>query len=239
MAGRQSTPTPGASSLLPAQDATGPTLALFDLDRTLLPGSSLLALGRALVDEGVVGRRTLARAALRDARYRRRGASDADAERVRGRALEAVTGLERSSFVDLVSRVGGRLAQTVAPGARMLLDRHLAAGDFCVVLSASPHELVEAVCTVLGAHRAIGTRAAVADGRFTGELDGPFCYGAGKLTRLRGALGPVDLQDAWAYADSRSDLPLLSACGHPVAVNPDRALRNVAIANGWPVINVA
>ncbi|MEY2571670.1 MAG: hypothetical protein QOE63_2020 [Acidimicrobiaceae bacterium] len=121
----------------------------------------------------------------------------------------------------------------------MLLEHHLAAGDFCVVLSASPHELVEVIGASLGAHRAIGTRAAVTDGYLTGELDGPFCYGPGKLARLRNALGPVDLHDAWAYADSRSDLPLLQACGHPVAVNPDRALRKVAARHEWPVITVS
>ena len=107
------------------------------------------------------------------------------------------------------------------------------------MLSASAQDLVEVVCAGLGAHRAVGTRGAVADGRFTGELEGAFCYGAGKLVRLREALGPVELRTAWAYADSRSDLPLLEACGHPVAVNPDRALRGVARSKGWPVVRVA
>jgi len=104
------------------------------------------------------------------------------------------------------------------------------------VLSASPQELVEAIVAALGAHRGVGTRATVEDGRFTGGLDGPFCYGAGKLDRLVADVGPVDLRHAFAYADSASDLPVLLACGHPVAVNPDRGLRAVAEQRGWPVL---
>ena len=76
------------------------------------------------------------------------------------------------------------------------------------------------------------------DGRFTGRLDGPFCYGAGKLERLTAALGPVDLAAAYAYADSGSDVPLLEACGNPVAVRPDRRLRAVALSHGWPIIRL-
>jgi HAD superfamily hydrolase (TIGR01490 family) len=132
--------------------------------------------------------------------------------------------------------VAGRLAADVGPSARFLLDHHRGAGDFCVLLSSSPQELVGLVGRELGMHRSIGTRAAVADGRYTGDLDHPFCYGAGKVEALRLALGDVGLRGAFAYADSASDLPLLRACGHPVAVNPDRTLRRVAGRFGWPVL---
>ena len=85
---------------------------------------------------------------------------------------------------------------------------------------------------------AIGTRGAVVDGVYTGELDGPFCYGPGKveamleLARWEG----LDLGQCYAYSDSPSDLPMLSAVGHPVAVNPDGKLERHARANGWPVV---
>jgi phosphoserine phosphatase len=102
-----------------------------------------------------------------------------------------------------------------------------------VLLSASPHELVERIDRDLGVHRSIGSNAEI-----TGGLEGPLCYGPGKLDALQQALGDVDLDRAFAYADSASDLPLLRACGHPVAVNPDRALRRVAHAAGWPVLSL-
>jgi HAD superfamily hydrolase (TIGR01490 family) len=132
--------------------------------------------------------------------------------------------------------VAARLALTVCPAARFLLDRHLTSGDSCVLLSSSLQELVERVGRLLGMHRSIGTRATVANGRYTGGLDHSPCYGPGKLEALRLALGDVDLQEAFAYADSAGDLALLRACGHPVAVNPDRTLHRVAREEGWPIL---
>jgi len=219
--------------------ASAGNLAIFDLDRTLVPRSSLIALGQAMAQRGLVRRRALALAVLRDVRFARRGASDGDIREARDRALATVAGMERTRLIPVANEVAEGLVSGLRPGARLLLDRHLAPGDFCVVLSASPHELVEAISMRLGAHRGIGTRAEVVDGRFTGKLDGPLCYGAGKLDRLTAELGAVDLGGAWAYADSVSDLPLLEACGHPVAVNPDRRLRAIAQHRGWPVVAVA
>jgi HAD superfamily hydrolase (TIGR01490 family) len=192
-----------------------------------------------MASAGLVSRRRLAAAAVQEARYRRRGSIDAEVLDVRDEALEHIAGLERSTLLELAERVAEELAAEVTTGARFLLDRHLAAGDFVVVLSASPQELVEAIVARLGAHRAVGTRAEVVDGRYTGRLVGPLCYGAAKIDRLEQDIGKVDLAEAWAYADSSSDLPLLVACGHPVAVNPDRRLEAVARRRRWPVLSVA
>jgi HAD superfamily hydrolase (TIGR01490 family) len=142
-------------------------------------------------------------------------------------------------LVELAATAGRTVAGRAYPGARWLLRQHVDAGDFCVILSAAPQELVEVVAAALGAHRAVGSRGAVSDGKMTGELDGPFCYGMGKLARLAAEVGPVDMSTACAYADSASDLPLLRACGYPVAVNPDRRLRQAADAGSWPVLRFA
>ena len=126
----------------------------------------------------------------------------------------------------------------MSPAARALVDQHLSAGHFCLVLSASPQEVVDVVTERLGLHPGIGTRAEVRDGHYTGGLEGDLCYGSGKLVRLRESIGLVDLGDAWAYADSSSDRPLLDAVGHPVAINPDRGLRRHANRHGWPVFDL-
>lgn len=226
------------ATTLPLPDPRTQRVALFDLDRTLLRGSSLVALGRALLDAGVVPRRTIAGAAVRDLAYRRRGATDRQVARVRDQALAAVAGVRRDDLLDVAHRVVPHLVRSVSPAARSLVERHQQAGDFCVVLSASPQELVEALAHRLGIPRGIGTRGEVRDGVLTGRLDGPFCYGAGKLARLSLALGEVDLPRAWAYADSASDLPVLRSSGHPVAVNPDRTLAREAAVRGWPVLHL-
>jgi HAD superfamily hydrolase (TIGR01490 family) len=228
-----------ASPPVPVVPMPGSNLAIFDLDRTLHPGSSLVDLGRVLVAEGHVRRRVLLSAAIEHRRFKRRGADDQQVDGVRDRALAAVRGVRREPLLELTSEVAERVVARVTPAARAVLRAHLASGDFVVVLSASPQELVEHVAHALDAHRGIGTRGEIHDGRFTGRVDGAFCYGSGKLARLREALGPVDLTDAWAYADSLSDEPLLAACGHPVAVNPDRGLLAVAQAKGWPILRFA
>ncbi len=85
----------------------------------------------------------------------------------------------------------------------------------------------------------VGTWAEVVEGRYTGLLAAPFCHGSGKLLRLEQVLGWRDLEQATAYADSASDLPVLRACGSPVAVNPDRVLRAVATSAHWPILDLS
>lgn len=214
----------------------GSRLAVFDLDRTLLPGSSLMLLAQALQRAGVLSRRHLLAYAARDAAFARRGEGGSTAARILAGLLGTVAGQEAAPVLEVAGTLGEELAGAAYPAGRRLLEQHLGAGDFCVVVSAGPRELVEVAARALGAHRAVGTRAEVLDGRFTGRLDGPFCHGRGKLARLWIDLGTADLSEAAAYSDSASDLPLLRAAGRPVAVNPDRHLRKVAAAAGWPVL---
>ncbi len=219
-----------------AQPPIGCGVAVFDLDRTLLQGSSLMALGRAMARRGMVSRLRLVGALAQERRFRQRGLRDASIAGLRDGALRHVAGLDRSVLLERAREVGSALAHEVSPGAALVIRRHLAAGDSVVILSASPQELVEAVARGLGADCGIGTRAEVRNGRFTGELDGPFCYGPGKVGRLVAELGSQVLVNAAAYADSTSDLPLLESCCEPVAVNPDRQLLRVAEHRNWPVL---
>lgn len=228
------------SALRPPRTRTQPVraVAIFDLDRTLVPGSSLMELGRALADRKVIQRTAVARHAVRAAGFARRGMADSRIARLRESLLAAAADRDQEQLASVAREVGPEIASSAYPAARWLMARHKAAGDTCVVLSASPQELVEAVGHALGADRAVGTRTEVVDGRLTGRLDGPFCHGPGKLERLEAELGPLDLAGATAYADSGSDLPLLASCGRPVAVNPDRRLRQAATSAGWPVLRL-
>ena len=212
-------------------------LAIFDLDRTLVRGSSLARLARGLSEARLLRRSDLAGHLARDAIFAAKGLGPAATERLRASLLRAAAGVERAPLVEVVDRVAPVIAGSVFAGARWMLDRHLAEGHEVVVLSSSPQELVSAVAARLDSSiTAIGTVAEVVDGRYTGLLAAPFCHGAGKLERLQQELGPRDLTDATAYADAASDLPVLRSCGAPVAVNPDRGLREVAAAEGWPIV---
>jgi HAD superfamily hydrolase (TIGR01490 family) len=216
------------------------SLAVFDLDRTLVAGSSLARFARALGEDGVLRRRHLAGHLLREAVFAARGLGPAALDRLRTSLLHSATGLEREPLLDVAHRIGPAIAAEVFPGARWLLDRHLADGHEVVVLSSSPQELVSAVAAALDPTIVpVGTWAEVVDGRYTGLLAAPFCHGPGKLLRLEQVLGWRDLDGATAYADSASDLPLLRACGSPVAVNPDRGLRAVAAASRWPLLDLS
>ncbi|MDQ3932311.1 MAG: HAD-IB family hydrolase [Actinomycetota bacterium] len=222
--------------LSPIVGKHGYHIAIFDLDRTLLPGSSLVCLGRALVREEVIERRHLLRHVLWGPLFSRLGLGDDRISRLRESLLSIAAGREHADLLSVIGSLAPNLASRLYPAARWLVGHHLDAGHFCVLLSSAPQELVEAVSTQLGTHRGLGTRPEVVDGRLTGRLSGPFCYGAGKLERLLAELGDVDFANASAYSDSASDLPLLSACGRPVAVNPDRHLRHVARTAGWPIL---
>ena len=202
----------------------------------MIKGSSLSLYGRELVRRGLVPRSTVARHLLLELAFQRRGVGAARIDRLVATLLDAAAGRTAAPLLEAARSMGAALAGEVAPAARFLLQRHLDAGDFCIVLSASPHELVDAVTVALGAHRAVGTRIEVVDGVLTGRLDGPFCYGTGKLEGLEREVGRLDLATATAYADSGSDLPLLERCGTAVAVNPDAELRRWAAREGWPVV---
>ena len=126
----------------------------------------------------------------------------------------------------------------IRPEARRLVDLHRHAGRATYIVSAAPQEIVEPLATSLGMTGGIGTRGKVVDGAYTGELDGPFCYGRGKVDAIRelARWDGLDLAQCYAYSDSASDLPMLEAVGHPVAVNPDAKLERHARMHGWPVV---
>ena len=214
------------------------TAAFFDLDRTLIAGSSAFVFGRAARDAGLVRTRDFLEDALRAVWFRLAGASDEVAEAARNRMLSAVTGVRHQDLVDLNDMVLPELLGLIRPEARALLEHHRAAGRETWIVSASPAEIVEPLAHALSMTGGIGTRGEVMDGVCTGRLDGPFCYGTGKaeaVSRLAYERG-IDLTNSWAYSDSVSDVPMMEIVGNAVAVNPDQRLAELAAERGWPVV---
>jgi HAD superfamily hydrolase (TIGR01490 family) len=217
---------------------SGPSAAFFDLDRTLISGSSAFTLALQARRAGLIPAGEFARDAVGAVTFKLFGASDDTAEAVRVRILKSVTGLRQSDLQALNVEVLPRLLARLRPEARRLLDRHRQAGRDTYIVSAAPQEIVEPLAHSLGMTSGIGTRSTVAGGFYTGELDGPFCYGQGKVEAMieLANWNGYQLDQCYAYSDSASDLPMLEAVGHPVAVNPDARLERHARRHGWPIV---
>ena len=214
--------------------------AFFDLDRTLISTSVSLAFGRPLRRAGLLSRRALVRGVWTTVVYTTRGAGHERMEGLRTQVSALTVGWEaerlRAVVAEHVERV---LPPLVYPEAAALLQAHRDRGDLVVVVSSSGSELVEPVARLLGADLAVATRMVEVEGRYTGEID-YYAYGETKADAVRelAATRGLDLAGSSAYSDSVTDLPMLAAVGHPTAVNPDRALRRHAVAQGWPVLDL-
>ncbi len=219
--------------------SSGPSAAFFDLDRTLISGSSAFILATTARSAGLLPTRQFARDARAALTFKLRGSSDGSTDGVRDRILGAVAGMRQDDLVALNAEVLPKLLAKIRPEARRLLDLHRHAGRNTYIVSAAPVEIVEPLAHSLGMTAGIGTRGEVVDGTYTGRLAGPFVYGAGKVAAMEefARWDGLDLAQCYAYSDSASDLPMLQAVGHPVAVNPDSRLARHARASGWPIVH--
>jgi HAD superfamily hydrolase (TIGR01490 family) len=212
--------------------------AFFDLDKTLIEGSSALHFARAAYRTGMLSRRQLARDAWANVRFRLRGSTDAATEELKQRILDAIAG---QRTVDL-ARLGPQVLAGVLPVVyQEVLDEayaHQDAGRPAYIVTAASQELADVLAQVLVLDGGIGMRAEVRDGVYTGRADGPFTYREGKAEAIRqlAEREGIDLAESYAYSDSESDLPMLRVVGHPVAVNPDPALQRIAREEGWRIM---
>lgn len=218
--------------------SSGPSAAFFDLDRTLISGSSTFTLAAAARRAGMMPSHQLLRASVGAVMFKFAGAGDDTTDRVRDQLLQFVTGQRQDDLAALNERVLPTLLGMIRPEARRLLDLHRHAGRATYIVSAAPQEIVGPLAQSLGMAGGIGTRSEVSNGIYTGQLAGPFCYGAGKVEAMEelSRWDGLDLAQCYAYSDSASDLPMLGAVGHPVAVNPDKRLEREARRNGWPIV---
>lgn len=216
----------------------GPSAAFFDLDRTLISGSSSFTLAVAARQAGMIPTYQLLRASVGALMFKLLGAGDDTTDRVRDQLLHFVTGQRHDDLTALNERVLPILLGMIRPEARRLLDLHRHAGRATYIVSAAPQEIVGPLAQSLGMTGGIGTRSEMHEGVYTGRLAGPFCYGTGKVEAISelARWDNLDLAQCYAYSDAASDLPMLQAVGHPVAVNPDTRLEREARRNGWPIV---
>ncbi len=225
---------------LPTQ--TSRTAAFFDLDGTLIPGSANIPLAKAAFKAGFMGPRELAKDLRHGVSFLLKGATDERSAQVRDRILLAVKGRPAADVVALGDAFMPDLVDSLIPAMREVLDTHGDRGEARIVLSASPTEIVSRFAHGVGMEYGVGTTSERdSRGVYTGRLEGPFCYKEGKADVMQAFSQEhgISLEDSYAYSDSASDLPMLEAVGHPVAVNPEPELREIATDRGWPIIETA
>lgn len=212
--------------------------AFFDLDRTIIGGSSVFTFGWVAYRNGFVPTGDVLKDATNALRFRLSGASDDKTDAVRDRILGAIEGVPVATLEQLADDIIPRLLGDVRREARGLIDLHTDAGRDTYIVSASPVEIVTRFAQEIDMTGGIGTVAEIVDGNYTGNLAEPFCYGDGKAAAIRKIAEEkgYDLAGSYAYTDSAGDLPMLEIVGHPVAVNPDRRLESVALRRGWPIV---
>jgi HAD superfamily hydrolase (TIGR01490 family) len=234
-------PTPASEVSFGRTTMPVPTMteaAFFDLDKTIVSRSSSLALSRPLYRAGMVSRGQLLRGAYAQLVYLLVGADEQKMERLKEGMLQLTKGWDRGQVERLVQEV---LLDVIDPyvyqEALDLIEMHRSEGRRIYIVSSSPEEVVRPLARHFGVSGVIATRAQVGeDNRYTGELEF-YAYGEQKAEAMRELATRVglDLAGSYAYSDSATDIPMLAAVGHPVAVNPDKDLRQEAEERGWEI----
>lgn len=212
--------------------------AFFDLDKTIIAKSSTLAFSRPFQAGGLISRGAVLRSAYAQFVYVVGGADHDQIEKMRAFMSQLVAGWDVATVREIVADTLHNIVDPlVYDEAVTLIEEHKLAGRDVVIVSASGTEVVEPIGAMLGADIVIATRLEEVEGKYTGEIDF-YAYADEKaraVLELAAERG-YDLQHSYAYSDSVTDVPMLEAVGHAHAVNPDKELRRIATARGWPIL---
>jgi len=214
-------------------------LALFDLDNTLLGGDSDHAWGDYLCARGLLD--PIAYKRRNDAFYQDYLAGTLDLQAYLAFSLEILAVTEPVTLAHWHQDfMRDCIEPMILPKALALLQQHREAGDQLVIITATNRFVTGPIARRLGVRTLLATECERQDGRFTGRSTDIPCFREGKVTRLERWMleNGHDLEGSYFYSDSMNDLPLLARVAHPVAVDPDPALRAEAERRGWEVISL-
>ena len=215
------------------------SLAIFDLDNTLLDLDSDHAWGEFLIEQGAVDATTYRDANERFYQQYQDGTLD-----IMAYLALALKPLAENTPEQLAAWhqqfMASKIEPHILPKAEELLARHRTKGDTLLIITATNRFITGPIAERLGVDDLIAVEPEMVDGRYTGRVDGVPSYREGKVTRLQAWLEAQDLtmDGAWFYSDSHNDLPLLEKVEHPVAVDPDDTLRQVAEERNWRIMSL-
>jgi len=215
------------------------TLAIFDLDNTLIAGDSDNLWGQFVCDEGIADAGAYGR--QNDQFYEDYKAGQLDIDAYLRFALSTLVGQSPEVLAAWHARFMAQMIEPILlPKAFDLVDRHRQQGHELLIVTATNRFITEPIAQRLGVHHLLACEGEIVDGRYTGEPSGVPSFHEGKVTRLNQWLeGRADsMAGAWFYSDSHNDLPLLEKVENPVAVDPDDTLRAAAEARGWKILSL-
>lgn len=215
------------------------SLALFDLDNTLLAGDSDYLWGCFLVEQGIVDKTS----------YENANTVFYDQYKVGQLDIHAFLAFQLKPLADHTREqldawrteyIEKYITPILLPAARTLIDKHRDQGDTPVIITATNRFITGPIAALYSVEHLIATEPENIDGEYTGNITGIPCFQNGKVTLLNNWLkeNNESLEDSWFYSDSHNDLPLLNTVTHPVAIDPDDILRQHAATAGWPVMSL-
>ncbi|NLG46511.1 HAD family phosphatase [Gordonia sp. (in: high G+C Gram-positive bacteria)] len=213
--------------------------AFFDLDKTVIARSSVLAFTKPFFEGGLLTRRAMLKSAIAQLQFLLASAEADQVERLRKHVTDMCRGWDAEQVREIVSETLDDVVRpTIFAEAAALIAEHKNAGHDVVLISASGIEMVEPIGELLGVDHVRASIMHIEDGHYSGELEF-YCYGENKAAAVRELADErgYRLDDCYAYSDSSTDLPMLTAVGHPAVVNPDKALRQHASENGWEILD--
>ena len=214
--------------------------AFFDVDNTILRGSSSFLFGKAAFKKGFFDRSDFWRMAWQQARFISRGESIKTLDEIRDRALSLIEGHKAAELTALTDEVYEKhISPKLWPETVRLAKEHIAAGREVWLVTATPKEIADVIAHRLGLTGGLGTIVEVKDGILTGKLVGQTLHGKAKRKAVKALAKErnISLRRSYAYSDSVNDLPMLTAVGHAVAINPDVALKHYANKAEWPILD--
>jgi HAD superfamily hydrolase (TIGR01490 family) len=217
----------------------GKRVAFFDVDNTIIRGSTIFFLGRGMYQRGFFSKRDISAFVLANLRYRLTGAENPEEiEKFQNAATDFIGG----HGVKEIEAIGSEIYdEFVSPalwqGTIEIANQHLSNGEEVWLVTAAPQDMAVLIAKRLGFTGALGSKAEVIDGIYTGKMNGLLLHGKQKAIAIRelAQQSNIDLANSYAYSDSHNDFPLLTAVGNPAAINPDTLLQIRAIRDNWPI----
>ena len=217
----------------------GKRVAFFDVDNTIIRGSTIFFLGRGMYQRGFFSKRDISAFVLANLKYRLTGTEKAEEiEKFQNAATDFIGGHNVKEIEAIGSEIYDEyVSPALWQGAIDIANQHLINGEEVWLVTAAPQDMAVLIAKRLGFTGALGSKAEVIDGTYTGKMNGLLLHGNQKAIAIRELADKegIDLKNSYAYSDSHNDFPLLTAVGNPAAINPDTLLQIRAIRDNWPI----